>query len=498
MRILNSLLFDFDKNTKGNGYRTSTLVCVLVAIWIGVFFDTFYQLVSTWLSSTTFEHAFFVFPIAIWLIIRKRTHFQTTNVGIHWVGAVLLGSAVGVYLVGQLSLINAIEQFAVMSMPLFVVWTIYGFNVVKRVLFPFVFLLLAVPFGEFLIPTLQEVTADLTVAMLQFAGVPVFREGWYLQIPEGLFHVAEACSGIRFLFSTITIGLLIAHLEIRSRMRQLIFMLVVCITPIIANGIRAFIMVYIGHVTSMKAAVGFDHIVYGWFFFLFVTILILMIGRLFSDNKPNPPLPEEGKPFVSPLKPYLVSGGIILLGPLFIMIYHAQQHHVDVRHASTLEQTESHSQRLVGWQPIFVNPDESMTNRYETKDGTIYTYAYTYYSESEHKELVTWENRIFDPEYWSIEKDTSLVLNLEGSDIAYRHLVLANGRGLKINVVTTYKVGEHYVTNTMLTKLYQLVGKLSLTELGGSALFAATSDGIPPSVLATEMIKQYQLKQREE
>lgn len=498
MRTLNNLLFNSLKNTKDNGYRTSVLVGILIAIWVVVFFDTFHQLVSIWLSSTTFEHAFFIVPIAVWLIVRKRACFQTTNVRIHWLGTVLLAGAVGVYLVGQLSLINAVEQFAVMSMPLFVVWTIYGFNVVRCVLFPFLFLLLAVPFGEFLIPTLQEVTADLTVAMLQFSGVPVFREGWYLQIPEGLFHVAEACSGIRFLFSTITIGLLIAHLEIRSRMRQLIFMLIVCITPIIANGIRAFIMVYIGHVTSMKAAVGFDHIVYGWFFFLLVTILILMIGRLFSDNKPNPPRPEQGKLFVAPLKPYLISAGIILLGPLFIMTYHARQHNLDMNNAGVIDQVESRSYTLLGWQPIFVNADEFISDRYETNDGTIYTYAFRYFSESKNKELVTWENRIFDPEYWSIEKHTSLTLNLDGSEIPYRYLVLANGRGLKINVVTTYDIGGHYVTNIMATKLYQLIGKLTFSEFGGTALFAATSDPISPSILAAEMVENYQLKQQEE
>lgn len=94
--------------------------------------------------------------------------------------------------------------------------------------------------------------------------MPVYIEGLYIFIPQGAFEVAEACSGIRFLISTIVLGLLLAHLLYRDlRLRALLVAAAVSI-PIVANGLRAYGIVMIGHWFGMEQAAGTDHIVYGF------------------------------------------------------------------------------------------------------------------------------------------------------------------------------------------------------------------------------------------
>jgi EpsI family protein len=56
------------------------------------------------------------------------------------------------------------------------------------------------------------------------------------------------------------------------------------VIPIIANGIRAFVTIYIGHHGNLEFAASFDHVVYGWFFFAVVIALVLAAGWPFFDQ----------------------------------------------------------------------------------------------------------------------------------------------------------------------------------------------------------------------
>ncbi len=94
---------------------------------------------------------------------------------------------------------------------------VFGNDVTRRILYPLAFLFFAVPAGDFLMPTLMDHTADFTVMALRLSGVPVFREGNYFTIPSGNWSVVEACSGLRYLIASITLGVLFAYLNYRAR-----------------------------------------------------------------------------------------------------------------------------------------------------------------------------------------------------------------------------------------------------------------------------------------
>lgn len=487
-------------NSEPTSYNKVTLAVsqivvlgVFAALWVAMYFNTFADIVSIWFSSTTFEHAVLIVPVTCWLIYRKRYAFNLaierdslSNLG--FLG--LVGCTV-LFLVGKLALIGAVEHFAVMAMPLFFVWAVFGSAVLKLLLFPLLFLLLAVPFGEFLIPDLQEVTADLTVFMLNAVNVPVYREGWYLQIPEGLFHVAEACSGIRFLFSTITIGLLIAHLDITSRIKQIIFMVCVCLIPILANGMRAFIMVYIGHISNMEAAVGFDHLVYGWVFFFIVTVLVLLFSRLFYDNKTLPQINEHTRQ-LSLMKAHVAVAAVILAcGPIFMLVFNAEK-------SSLLEQMQVEStaskdvKTLAGWKPIYTNYDKYDYSNTDIDGANIDIYAFNYITERDNKELITWSNKPYDPEYWSVAESVASIYESKLGAVHYKYLQLKNGGGRTVNLVYTWRVNGHYTANPLQAKAHQLVGKLSFDDFGGAALYAASTQTVSPEILIKTLMKSEQ------
>jgi exosortase len=120
------------------------------------------------------------------------------------------------WLLADLAEVQVVRQYAFVLMIPFTVWAVLGTRVARAITFPLVFLIFAVPFGEFLLPPLMQFTADFTVTALQLTGIPVYREGLYFTIPTGSWSVVEACSGLRYLIASITLGSLYAYLTYRS------------------------------------------------------------------------------------------------------------------------------------------------------------------------------------------------------------------------------------------------------------------------------------------
>ncbi len=123
-------------------------------------------------------------------------------------------------------------------------------------------------------PRLMDWTADFTVAALRLSGVPVYREGVHFVIPTGQWSVIEACSGIKFLIASLMAGSLYAWLMYRSTGRRLAFIAASIAVPIIANWLRAYLIVMVGHLSKNRLMTNEDHIVFGWI--LFGAIMLLL------------------------------------------------------------------------------------------------------------------------------------------------------------------------------------------------------------------------------
>ena len=128
--------------------------------------------------------------------------------------------------------------------------------------FPLLFLFFAVPFGEALVPKLMDWTADFTVAAVKLSGVPVYREGTHFVIPSGQWSVIEACSGIKFLIASLMGGSLYAWLLYRSPGRRLAFIGASIVVPLLANWLRAYTIVMVGHLSNNRLMTNDDHIVF--------------------------------------------------------------------------------------------------------------------------------------------------------------------------------------------------------------------------------------------
>jgi EpsI family protein len=100
--------------------------------------------------------------------------------------------------------------------------------------------------------------------------------------------VIEACSGVRYLIASVMVGSLFAYLNYRSLRRRVLFIGVSIVVPLVANWLRAYMIVMIGHLSNNTLAVGVDHLIYGWVFFGIVIGLMFWIGARWAEPEPPP------------------------------------------------------------------------------------------------------------------------------------------------------------------------------------------------------------------
>jgi exosortase A len=267
----------------GAWFRPLLGLGLVLALLLVLYRDSLLGMIAIWDRSGTFAHAFLVAPISIWLIWRRRDDLRPlVPAPSPWMLLPMAGAAL-LWMLGDLAGVNAATHFAFTALLVLSVPAMLGTQVALVILFPLLFLFFMVPFGDFLLPWLMDRTADFTVFAVGMSGIPVYREGLHFVIPSGSWSVVEACSGVRYLIASFMVGSLYAYLNYNSPWRRLVFCLISLAVPLVANWLRAYMIVMIGHLSGNTLAVGVDHLIYGWVFFGVVVMVMFLIGARWAE-----------------------------------------------------------------------------------------------------------------------------------------------------------------------------------------------------------------------
>jgi exosortase A len=258
------------------------------------------EMARQWWNSSTCNHILLIPPILVWLVRLRWPELTKLRPQAWWPGLAWLGAGLLVWASGTATSVNLLAQLGAVMLLQAAVAVVLGPRVVAGLLFPLAYMVFLVPFGEEIVPPLQQVTARMAVTLTQASGVPATLAGVFIDTPVGRFEVAEACSGVKFLVAMIALGTLVAHLCFRSWKRRALFMAACAVVPILANGVRAWGTIYVAQSRGVAFAAGFDHIVYGWIFFAVVMAVLLGFSWRLFDRAPNDPLIDAGAIEASP------------------------------------------------------------------------------------------------------------------------------------------------------------------------------------------------------
>src|SRR5688572_22054036 len=394
---------DAPARAEAKGARYALALVLGAVFWLlAWYFDTLRVMVQIWDSSETFAHGFVIAPISAWLIWQRRHELATLDLRPNLLLLPLLALVGFGWLLGELGGVGVVQQYAVVAMIPLLVWTILGNQVLLALAFPLFFLIFLVPFGEFLLPPLMEYTASFTIAALKLTGIPVYREGLFFTVPSGSWSVIEACGGLRYLIASVTLGFLYAYLTYRSLTRRVVFVAFSIVVPIVANWLRAYMIVMIGHLSGMKYAVGVDHLIYGWIFFGVVMLILFWIGALWrEDDLPQQRIGASDVPLrrrppaltaitaATVLAALLVAAWPFAASRLEFAGSHARPALSAPPATGSWREIEGH---LAGWMPRYINPAIRLNQTYALDGKPFGLYLGYYRNQRQGAELITVRN----------------------------------------------------------------------------------------------------------
>ncbi|HEX9173233.1 MAG TPA: exosortase A [Telluria sp.] len=465
------------------------LIALAMLAPFALYFGTARSIVSIWNSSETFAHGYIILPISLWLIWRRRANFAAYPPLPYWPALLLVAIAGAGWLAARMGEVQVVMQYAFVALFPLIALAVLGKRLAGSLAFPLLFLLFAVPFGEIFVGPLIEFTADFTVAAVQATGIPVLRNGTRFELPTGSWSVVEACSGVRYLISSITLGALYAYLTYRSTKRRLAFVALSIVVPIVANWLRAYMIVMIGHTSGMTMATGVDHLIYGWAFFGLVMFLMFWIGSYWrEDDLPDPaPAPVHSaaeasatsaarSARVAPMAAAVIA--LVALWPAFAHFNDQANRNEQPVALASVPVSWTAVPAFSTWTQRFMQPDASFNAAYRAGSGQPVGLSILYYrNQNSAKSLISSVNRLTGPkDAWHEVGAGTRLEPVGGRQLAVRETTLQGPEG-KLLVWHWFRVGGHDTASNAVGKLRQAQSKLLFRGDDGAAIMLSAPYG---------------------
>ncbi|MEP0190885.1 MAG: exosortase A [Erythrobacter sp.] len=245
------------------------------------------EMFHQWWNIDTYTHILLIPFVVVWLVWLKAEELAKLTPRPWIPGLAIVAAGLGLWLIGRLTDINLFAHAGAVGAVQGAIVAVLGLRVSLLLALPLAMMAFLVPFGDELIAPLQSVTAEIAIALTLASGIEAVIDGIFIDTPVGLFIVAEACSGVKFLIAMVTLAVLVSFTRFQSWMRRAAFMAAAIIVPILANGVRAWGTIYIAQSQGVEFAAGFDHIFYGWIFFALVVAVLLAGAWRFFECDPE-------------------------------------------------------------------------------------------------------------------------------------------------------------------------------------------------------------------
>jgi exosortase D (VPLPA-CTERM-specific) len=264
-------------------YRESAFTwgCVALSILLFayVYRNALVKLERVWGLREEYSYGYLIPVICGFLIWQHGDRLRTAKFTGSWTGSALLAVSLLILAVGQISTLDTLAQYALLGGIWALAWSYMGTQAIRIIFVPLLMLALMVPipsylFGE-LSQVLQLLSSKLGVAAIRLFGISVHLQGNVIDLGSMKLQVVEACSGLRYLFPLMTLGVIAAYF-FRAEMwkRWVLFLSTIPIT-LIMNSLRIALIGVTVEYGGRRMAEGLLHDLEGWVVFMACTALLV-------------------------------------------------------------------------------------------------------------------------------------------------------------------------------------------------------------------------------
>jgi exosortase D (VPLPA-CTERM-specific) len=257
-----------------------------------IFQDTFSMLRAKW-HLEEYSHGILIPAIAAYLLWTRRAQFASMPFEGSWAGVGLVAVGLIVFFLGTLAAITTVDAYALVIVIAGCVLAAMGWKTFRVALVPIALLLLMNPLPQFLYANisakLQLISSQIGVAFIRLLGISVYLEGNVIDLGSYKLEVAEACSGLRYLFPLMSVGAIMAYLiNGKAWVRAVVFLSTIPVA-ILMNSFRIGVIGVLVDRYGTEQATGFLHFFEGWVVFMICLALLTFeawaLLRLSGDER---------------------------------------------------------------------------------------------------------------------------------------------------------------------------------------------------------------------
>lgn len=273
-----------ENTTKGRvGPRGLIYLAILTVAAMMFFRDGLAELFSAW-TRPEYSHGPLIPLISGLLFLRQlKTEAIITDSNPNRLpGVLLLVFALTLAMFGQLISIGDIVAYALILWVGAVLLISFGWSQGRRFWPPVLHLVYMLPLPGALyygISTwLQGVSSELGVYFLELLGIPVFLEGNIIDLGVLQLHVAEACSGLRYLFPILSFSYIFAVLYRGPMWHKAVLLVSAAPITVLMNSVRIAIAGVVSSAWGPGYVTGITHFFEGWVIFVSCILLLFLLA----------------------------------------------------------------------------------------------------------------------------------------------------------------------------------------------------------------------------
>jgi exosortase D (VPLPA-CTERM-specific) len=283
------------------GLLAITLVAAIVP-FAGVLGDLY----NIWNLQPEYSHGIIIPVLSAYLIWRRREELRGLPFTGSWLGLVLIAVGLALRLIGLITTMTTIEHYAFLVVLYGLILSLTGPVIFRRLRMPLFILLFAVPLPNFfntaLSLQLQFLSSELGVWVIRAAGISVLLEGNIIDLGNYQLEVAQACSGLRYLFPLMTLAFIAASLFRGPLWKKATLFFASIPITVVMNSVRiGFIGITVEH-WGPSMAEGALHDFEGWLVFMLSTGALILTALLLARLGPSRVKWQDAFNFEPPVK----------------------------------------------------------------------------------------------------------------------------------------------------------------------------------------------------
>ena len=275
-------------------YSITSWVIIIFAMILLIcnFISGLNEMIGSW-DREEYSHGSLMPIIAIFFAWQMKAKIAVVEFSGTYFGAffLILGLLIGI--VGSISTIYVVVEYAFLISLFGLVLTLVGWKGISLIWVSLIILIFMIPLPQFLHQNLSQqlqlISSSIGVDVIRFFGVSVFLEGNVIDLGNYKLQVVDACSGLRYLFPLMSFGFICAYLfKVPFWQRALVFLSTVPIT-ILMNSFRIGVIGVLVNRWGTEQAEGFLHDFEGWVIFMACVAILFfemwLLNKIFGKDK---------------------------------------------------------------------------------------------------------------------------------------------------------------------------------------------------------------------